>query len=818
MMKLRYSILLLLMTTTVGLFSTQGRAADKPESDASRLSNSLTVEVNSERPSNVFWDSETMDTHKPILLSWRVDSAISGMSRVQVQWRLLDANGKRVLDGSQKYDITSGSYAAGRQLFSPKKRGAYLWVVRATIKLNGPDLVKIASIPLAVIAAPQNLSTPFLFCNDAPTDPASSDFYQRVGTSAGAVSPALQFPIPEGNVNAAARRRVIWFGKSQAANASFTLRDDDITSPVSQDISPRDSANALAQNVVMAYGSGAAGYEVSLNPQEDNQMDPIKFSSNSDDIHQLVPWERATAFAAANHLLGSARFVKELFSDTPAVYAALFQSGDSSLAAIWSNQDDEGKLKLKLSGAVLIDAEGNQIDQADKNGDLKIPLCNALYYLQANVSPDVLARALRAASIDGMASVRAQILPLTQLPDGNDARQLRVRLQNIMPHSCSGIVSLDAPDGWKLASDSQQFVLQPGESHVYGFAVTQARENYSYAMRVKVRVNNGVTGSWSWRVEPPVATADNWTSKSTFTLDGSLDDWRDASWMTAKNDMYDRKAAVTIRWDNQNLYIAAKVNEPRFTIRPNTDNTYNFWNGDAIQLGFGWREEPWMHPSSGNFRDTDFGFLLTPYAQLTNGSIDGRVLMLWNHTTPFGEVNDKVRWGGAISGANCRIIFDAKKKEATYEAVIPLSALGNLNPQSRIATLTTPDQPIRFSWIAHTFDGVPVQWSKTAGVFPWWGNSGSFLPAEKGYLAAQTMLGFSLRGDIVKASAKVVPPTTGQPEKNTPTLPPISLQQPRQPVKPMNPVPPQNQVPSLPNPVPLQPIPSNLLPPAPPGS
>jgi hypothetical protein len=812
MMKLRYSLLLLLVTTTAVLFSAPSRSADKAKDDAARLSNSLTLEVNSERPSNIFWDSETIDTHKPILLSWRVASAIAGSSRVQVWWRLLDANGAKVLDGSHKYDIENGNSAEGRQLFSPRKRGAYLWVVRATIKLDGPDLDKTASMPLAVINRPQNSYPPVLAVTSIAPDSLSNDFHRRVGAFINESPTTPQYPLPGSDVNPAARRRIILFAKSLSNGAKFSLSDSNITSLVSKNISPRDSANALSQNTILALSSDAASYDVSLNPQ---QSDPIIFSSDSDDIQQLVPWERAVAFAATNHLLSGARFVKELFPDTPAIYSALFRSDNSSLAVIWSNQDNDGQLKLQLPDAILWDADGNQIDQADKNGSLKIPLTRNLYYLSVNKSPEDLARAMRAADISGMASVRAQVLPFTQLPDGANARQIQVRLQNITPHPCSGIVSLDAPKGWKLENNTQQFVLQPGQWRIYPFAVTEAKAFYSNMVGVKVRVNNGVTGNWSWSMEPPIATADNWTSKSTFTLDGALDEWKDASWMTTKNGQYDRKAAVAVRWDNRNLYIAAKVNEPRFATRQTDEGDYAFWNNDAIQLGLGWRDEPWMEPSDANFRDTDYGFVLAPFARNENGSIEGRVLTLWNPTIPFGVAKDRVRWGGAVSGANCRISFDRSKKEATYEAVIPLSALGDLNPQARVATTTAPDQPIRFSWIAHTFDGVDVQWSKAAGVFPWWENSSSFLPVKNGYLAAQTLLGFSQRGGAVNANTKSVPSQNLNSASATSPLPPMPPQQPRQP---QNPAPPQNQVPSLPNPVPVQPIPPNLLPPAPPES
>ena len=235
-MKLRYSLFLFLMTTAAVLVAAPGRAADKPQNEAARLSDSLSVEVNGERPSNIFWDSETMDTHKPILLSWRVGSSIPANSRVEVWWRVLDADGNKVMNGSQKYEIANGNYVAGRQLFSPKKRGAYLWVVRATIKLKGPDLQKTASMPLAVINRPQSSYPQVLSINTAATDSVTADFQRRTGAFANTSPVTLQFPIPADNVNAAARRRVMLYAKSQAGNANFTLRDNDVTLPISQSI------------------------------------------------------------------------------------------------------------------------------------------------------------------------------------------------------------------------------------------------------------------------------------------------------------------------------------------------------------------------------------------------------------------------------------------------------------------------------------------------------------------------------------------------------------------------------------------------------
>jgi len=909
-MKLRYAILLSFLLIA-GVLSVAAHADDA----AGKALPPLSLEVHSENSSNLYWDSETIAPQKPILLSWRASSTSGNSMKARVHWKLLDADGKKVLSGSDKYEIGAGSYAEGRQLFKPKARGAYLWVVQAEVKLDGPDIEKTAAMPLAVISKPQTSPDPFLSVNTSAVPPVRlTEFYRRMGaqvwrspviTASGdsllhriddgierlAVLPApasgdmgnwgvqvetllhsyqvrswefaspgdvsltdllnrpgvqqvvndleqasdqrpaislqglwpetaslppgmnqfaLQLPVPDADVNSAARRRAVIFAKTMVRDMGFSglaLHEGDDVPAVAVPLSPRESAAALTQNVALAYGVGARGYSVSLNPAAPPFKDAVEFDSTRDALDQLIPWERAAAYSATSNLLGNAQFVKELFSETPAVYCALFQNGDTSLAVLWSMQDDKGKLQMRLPGAVLLDADGNEVDKADGKGNLTVPLTHIPYYVRIKGTPPTLGKAMRSAAIKGISSVRVQVLPVTEQVTGNDNNVLRVRLQNITPHPCSGVVAVEAPKGWEVPKASQQFVLKPGKWRVYEFPVQRAKQSYNLQMRVKVRVNNGVTGNWTWRGQPALAIAMGGSPESTFTIDGDLSEWKNAVWMKAQNGQFNRKAQLAVSWDARNLYVAARVDERRIAARDGDTDPYRFWNGDAIQLAFGWREQPWMLPSAASFRDTDYGILLAPFDKTAGGAVQGRVLSLWSPTIPFAGTMDHVRWGGAVRGAQCSIQFDSRKGETVYEAAIPLAALGDLDPQARGGM--TPDQPIRFSWIAHTYDGVPVQWADNAGVYPWWGNSASFLPVRKGYLAAQGLLGFAQSGDV--GSSQVLPPA--KPEKTKP-----SKQQPSLPPPPtvVHPAPPQNQVPSLPFPVPVQPIPPNLLPPAPP--
>jgi hypothetical protein len=62
-------------------------------------------------------------------------------------------------------------------------------------------------------------------------------------------------------------------------------------------------------------------------------------------------------------------------------------------------------------------------------------------------------------------------------------------------------------------------------------------------------------------------------------------------------------------------------------------------------------------------------------------------------------------------------------------------------PTLRPALRSSRDMAVRFSWILHNDEGRALQWSRVNDVFPWWHNTGSFLPAQGVFLAAQVPLG-----------------------------------------------------------------------------
>jgi hypothetical protein len=170
-----------------------------------------------------------------------------------------------------------------------------------------------------------------------------------------------------------------------------------------------------------------------------------------------------------------------------------------------------------------------------------------------------------------------------------------------------------------------------------------------------------------------------------------------------------------------------------------------------------------------------------------------------------------------VAGARCAIRRDEQKRITFYEASIPLDEMPTLRPAMR----ARGDVPVRFSWILHTDEGPALEWSRATSVFPWWSNTGSFLPPQQLYLAAQTPVGFTLNGtvdagpgddarpeEVRPIPVRPRPLPTPPPSTEPPTLPEISPLPPR--------VLPPVESPDG-NPLPPAPPPGGALPDLPPG-
>ena len=434
-------------------------------------------------------------------------------------------------------------------------------------------------------------------------------------------------------------------------------------------------------------------------------------------------YAQAAAFAQMTKVLEDAAFVEDLFPRSPALCGALFQVGTRSVALVWPSRPDSNTraiLQTRLLGARLLDVFGNALPA---DNELKIPL-NAPVYIVSNAAPNTVAWALRNGKVSGIAPVAARALPLTQMVSGGPGR-ISVRLQNVLLQPASGTLRLKAPPGWELKQNEQQFTLGAGEIRDYDFLVSRTKISRSgfYPVIVALDIPGG---SGAWQQDLRVACATN--AQNSIRLDGDLREWKRASWMEIRPAQAKiEQAGVALLWDENYLYVAARIKEPHLRGAPGANA---FGNGDALQLAFGTRGNG--KPESGPFRDTDWNLVLLAQA--------GGQIVMPGFTLP--------------REARCVVRRDERQRLTFYEASVPLEALPDLKPALRAAKA----ESVRFAWILHNDEGAPLEWSAATSVFQWWRNPASFAPDSRLFLAAQMPLGFEREGAI-NASAPGIGPS-----------------------------------------------------------
>jgi hypothetical protein len=648
-------------------------------------------------------------------------------------------------------------------------------------------------------------------------------------------------------------RALLWAQRRAARRPFHIVQNEDISEHPKEDRA-LDAAGFMVQRFVLGVVSGASGMSFPgfAPATSDNiAVAGVRSTARVDaDEERLTSYARAAAFASMTRLLEDASRESELFTASPVLWGATFRNTalpgatptsapvSAQVAVLWTDSKQRGvRLQVRLPSARVLNVFGNEIARS-RRGVLHVPLSTQPVYVISGSPDNVNANAWRAVVVEGLEPLAAQLLPLTKVPltaAGTTPRAVKpgtkpatkkaaqaapvsigqalgVRLQNVSIKPIAGTLRLQPPSGWELVREAQSFRLQAGESRIYRFPVARSQRNDkgSYFLSATADVPGD---RLRWKQKVNVATAQNVKRGTTIEVDGHLGEWRDASWMemqardnspSTRNAPRPVNVRLALRWDNSRLFIAARVREPSLQPRRSEGISYPFWDDyDGLQIAFGLRDDALAKPGREPFRDTDYGFLLSPFSD-ANDDVEGRILRLWSTTVPFGEVRDTLRWGGAVPGAQCAIVRDEANQITTYEASLPLSEMPTMRPASRSAR----DMAVRFSWILHNDEGRALQWSRATNVFPWWQNTGSFLPAQGVFLAAQVPLGFTQIGAVDEG--ELLPAT----------LPSAPLPMPRTPASSATPRVPTVRPPGLepmsPRVLPPFNVPSeNVLPPAP---
>ncbi len=232
-------------------------------------------------------------------------------------------------------------------------------------------------------------------------------------------------------------------------------------------------------------------------------------------------------------------------------------------------------MKIAADGErfTLLDFYGNPIPAVD--GIFTIPLSVRGYYLRGDGQPGSMAALLAAvqkARIDGYEPIEKRChdftAPIASKPT------MRLELRNILNRPVSGALNV-AIAGLEL-DYPKQVDLAAHEMQVIEVKVTGGKANAANLYPMQLRFDAGEAGVAEHHEDMRV----NWISRRTITVDGKLDDWKDAipqpmqvaeaakatitekawkPWETFDEGLKKGFSLGYVAWDEENFYFAAKI-------------------------------------------------------------------------------------------------------------------------------------------------------------------------------------------------------------------------------------------------------------------
>ncbi|HEY3324198.1 MAG TPA: hypothetical protein VGP72_27350 [Planctomycetota bacterium] len=319
-----------------------------------------------------------------------------------------------------------------------------------------------------------------------------------------------------------------------------------------------------------------------------------------DDLHKrLIPAPVVTATAAFNYFVTGKRFEKFVFlNHLPWVFqfgkdndpeALLVMFGRLLMAWGSVRERPMAQVEEQPGGTLTIDNADGLLQFFDLAGNpqylgekqVKIPMSILPTYIRCAKGAAAAAERIKAAKLEGKRPV--EILPHDfSAPVAADV-SLRTGVHNCLNRAIKGTLTVTAPEGLMLASTEQSVELAAGETKDLVFKIAKATRNASNAYPFSFKFASDA-GDAEYKEVLNAAII----CKGTKQIDGNLDDWKDVPGVTVWSDsakidptelmrrpwlaVAEAKPEVTaaefkLAWDEDNLYLAARVQTPA----PNLD-------------------------------------------------------------------------------------------------------------------------------------------------------------------------------------------------------------------------------------------------------
>ena len=440
----------------------------------------------------------------------------------------------------------------------------------------------------------------------------------------------------------------------------------------------------------------------------------------------------------------------------------------TKVAVIWSEtgpsldrMDTTGTLTIQPAGDLrTLDMVGRPVGQ--RKGDaLTVPFGPYPIYLQSDqMSVVEMRQRIGEGRADGLTPANTYLLSLPS-PLGAVPTTLTARVQNQLNRPLKGMVSLSGPKEWQIEPGQRPFELKPAELAQVDFRVTATSATALNQYLVQTRIESD-GGKYDRREMVSVTSIRPMTPK----VDGQLNEWTTATFARVDSEQQKDPARylqwladpaqpvpqpppgqafvgtkVAVVYDATNLYIGAVIREPGLgnatSGNPTAVDENPLLNGDCLEFAFGFGDranddyrkpdDPWYW--KGMIRDVDYAIIQfrqradVPY--LFSLFVPG---LTWRTDFQTERVNVF-----PVPGGQTRFIRDEVERTTTWEIAIPRRYLNRFDPSKPYC---------RFSFIYYNDEKLPaLEWARGAGVFDYWTNFGSFLPAWNALLPCQTRWG-----------------------------------------------------------------------------